>query len=56
MRARGQTLVWEMSATRKAVGSILLAAPMLESTGTPACLQRSMSISLEDTVSMQSNT
>mgnify|MGYP001651521616 FL=1 len=54
--ASGSTVVFSMSATRNAVGSSLLAAPMLHRIGTPSFLQQRISSSLALTVSMQSST
>ena len=54
--ASGSMFVLLMSATRKAVGSILLAAPIDDMILTPRRLQRRMSSSLAVTVSMQSTT
>ena len=55
-RARGQTLVCSTGATRKAVGSSLLPAPMQLMAGTPASRQRRSSSIFEVTVSMASAT
>ena len=54
--ASGHTCVLLISATRNAVGSSLLAAPMLLMMGTPSRVQRVISSSLAVTLSMQSTT
>lgn len=56
IRAKGHTLVCSISATRKAVGSSLLPAPMQLMTGAPQARARAMMASFPDTESMASHT